>query len=222
MTDFRRLGGRLNFSLRAIFLLFIAAAILAWLTTWLLLPVRLDVRVEIEPYSLPRYDDHAGNLPLGAAVQITNMSESTIWVLGLPGSATHVVQQLVNGNWEASMSSVTVDPATAPLSNEWMPLRSMESITILAGPISEKASEMRVGLPFTAKRFATTEVCWVFSPIVKIVKRGQDYFPEATPDAQQEEQVLSLTWPSTLSPPIRAAPTHDGIGERGKEKVPKD
>jgi hypothetical protein len=86
-----------------------------------------------------------------------------------------------------------------------MPLRPMEPFTILAGSISERATEMRVGLPFTTERLAPKTVHWVFSPVVKIVKRGQDYFPETKPGAQQEEQVLWSTRPGELSQPTSGA-----------------
>ena len=69
----------------------------------------------------------------------------------------------------------------------------MESVTILVGPISESATEMRVGVPFTSQRFAPTEVRWIYSHVIKIVKKGQDYFPETKPGTQQEEKVVPLT-----------------------------
>ncbi|HVA16907.1 MAG TPA: hypothetical protein VMV59_04240 [Candidatus Dormibacteraeota bacterium] len=156
------------------------------LAAWLLNPPPIDVSIDAEPYSFPRYDDHAGNLPLGAVVKVTNLSKSTVWVLGLPGSPTFADQQLVDGEWTSSMSFSTSDP------KQWTPLRPMESLTILAGPISERATELRVGLSFTTERLAPTEAHWVYSPAVKIVKRGQDYFPEPKPGAQQEEQILPL------------------------------
>ena len=92
-------------------------------------------------------------------------------------------------------------PADTPQSKLWTPLRTVEPLTILAGSISEGATEMRVGLPFTTERLAPTRVHWVFSPVVKIVKKGQDYFPEIKPGAQQEEQVLWSTRPGELSQP---------------------
>ena len=74
----------------------------------------------------------------------------------------------------------------------------MESVTIVAGPMSEKATEFRVAVPFTTE-LAPSDAHWVISPAVKIVKRGQDYFPEAKPGAQQEETIVSLQGPSPLS-----------------------
>ena len=189
--------GRLQFSLRTMLLLFIPVALLAGLTTWLLRPAPLDVRITVETFSLLRYDDHAGNMPLAAVVRITNLSKSTTWILGYPEAPVTSTQQLVDGNWESSESwvrPVSLDQADNPLPKQWTPLRTMESLTIVTGPISEKATEIRVGLPFTTERFAPTEAHWVFSPAVEIVKRGQYYFPEPKPGAQQEEQVLSLDW----------------------------
>ncbi len=72
----------------------------------------------------------------------------------------------------------------------------MESISILAGPISEQAAEVRVGMAFTSATFTPTEAHWVFGPVVEIVKKGQSFFPTTKAGATQEEQVLSLAWPS--------------------------
>ena len=73
----------------------------------------------------------------------------------------------------------------------WTALHTTESITILASPISENATEMKVAVPFTTEWFPT-KAHWVFCPVVKIVKKGQDFFPEVKEGAKQEEQVLPL------------------------------
>jgi hypothetical protein len=178
-------------------LLFIPVALLAGLAAWLRHPAPMDVRIWVEPCSFPRYDDHAGNLPLAAVVRVTNFSKSTAWFLGFPGAPVYEVQQLVDGSWESSISATTSFSEESPLlPKQWTPLRTMESITVLAGPISEKATEMRIGLPFTPERPTPTKGHWVYSPIVKIIKRGQDYFPETKPGTHQEEQMLSWTWPN--------------------------
>ncbi|HXT58730.1 MAG TPA: hypothetical protein VN699_08840 [Pirellulales bacterium] len=185
-------------------LLIIPVALLAGLAKWALYPPPLDVSITVEPFSFPRYDDHAGNLGMAAVVQITNLSKSTVWIYGPPREPASVRQQLVDGKWESSMSFGWSPPDT-PQSKLWMPLRPMEPLTILAGSISERATEMRVGLPFTTERLApATTGHWVFSPVVKIVKRGQDYFPETKPGAQQEEQFLWSTRPSELSQPTNS------------------
>jgi hypothetical protein len=196
LPNVRASRGRLQFSLRAILLVFIPMALLAGLAKWLLYPPPLEVSIWAEQASLCRYDDGAGNLPLAAVVKITNSSESTAWFLGY-GSPVQACQQLVDGEWDSRLS--WVNSADPPPPKHWTPLRTMESITILAGPISEKAAEFRVGVPFTTERLAPTKVHWVFSPAFKIIKRGQDYFPESTQEAQQEDQVLSRTWPKVPS-----------------------
>lgn len=171
-------------------------ALLAGFAKWLLYPPPLDVRITVEPYSLLRYDDHDGNRPLGAVVTVMNYSSSTVWFLGYPGSATLHCQQLVDGKWQSHGSLVNVNAA-----NPWTPLRPMESLMIIASPISEKATEIRVAVPFTSERLTPNKVHWVFSPTARIVKRGQDYFPETKPGAKQEEQVQSLTRPGALTMP---------------------
>ena len=80
----------------------------------------------------------------------------------------------------------------------------MESVTILAGPISESATELRVAMPFTTE-VAPADAHWVISAAVKIVKRGQDYFPESKPGAEQEETIVSLYGPSPLSRIVKLA-----------------
>ena len=145
----------------------------------------------MEPYSLLRYDDLAGNLPRGAIVKITNISRSTVWILGPPGAPAYVVEQLVDGKWESSTSAAT-EPGDGFLPKQWAPLRPMESVTIMVGPISESATEIRAGLALTTEWHEPTKAHWVITPAVKLVKRGEDYFPEAKPGAQQEEQVLPL------------------------------
>ena len=168
----------------------LVAGSIAWAAKWVLYPPPLDMRIEVEPlFSFVRYDDHAGNLPLGAVVRITNLSTTTAWFLGYPEAPVHDCRQLVGGEWQWHWSDVHV--STDPLPH-WTPLRSMESLTAVVGPISEETTEMRVGLAFTTERLRPAEAHWVFSPAVKVVKRGQDYFAEPKPGAQQEEQVVSL------------------------------
>jgi hypothetical protein len=72
-------------------------------------------------------------------------------------------------------------------------MKSGESITFSVGPVSESTTEMRVGLAFTTERFKPTRVHWIFSPMAKLVKRGEDYFWEPIEGSLQEEQVLPLT-----------------------------
>jgi len=180
-------------------LLLAVLTLLAVIAAWWAVPAPLDVRITVEAYSLARYDDHAGHLPLAAVVRFTNFSNDTVWFLGGPGTPTYSVQQLLAGKWE-SQTSITWGPAEGP-PKRWTPLRKFESVTILAGPISEKAAEVRVAVPFITRlpssllfstENAPTEAHWVYSAAVKIERRGQDYFPETKPGAQQLEEVLPL------------------------------
>lgn len=173
-------------------LLLITTVLATALATWLLRAVPVDVRITVEPYSLCWYDDHAGHSPMGALVRITNVSNSTVWFLGLPGVPTYVNQQCVDGKWNSSVSSVALNSREPFPANRWAALRSMESITILAGPISERATEVRIGVPLTTERFTPTKAHWIFGPVTTIVKRGQNYFPEAKAGARQEDRVLPI------------------------------
>ena len=184
VPSFRTFKRLPQFSLRIMLLLFVPLGLLSGLAAWLLNPPPIDVSIDVESCSFPRYDDHAGNLPLGAVVKVRNLSESTVWVLGLHDSPTYACEQVVDGETRSSTSLSAQE--------QWTPLRPREGLTILAGPISEGATEMRVAFPFTTERFAPSKAHWVFSPSVQIVKRGQDFFPEPKPGARQEEQVLPL------------------------------
>ncbi len=53
----------------------------------------------------------------------------------------------------------------------------MESYRFLAGPVSEDATEIKVYVAFTREWFPST-AHWVCSPVVKVVKSEQNYFPE--------------------------------------------
>ena len=153
---------------------------------------RLDVAVVVEPYSLTQYDDFAGHRPFGAIVQITNLAKRNVWFYG---SQYYTIEQMIEGEWQTRVASVEVAQPEGE-SERWRPLRTMESKTIIVGPVSEKATELRVGflfaterngLPFRAERVARREAHWVFCPTVKIVKKGEGHFPEAKPGARQEE-----------------------------------
>lgn len=181
---------RFQFTLRTLLVTVLIVALGTWAARWVLYPPPPDVSIEVEPIPFVRYDDGAGNLPLGAAVKITNLSTSTAWYLGYPGSPVLHDQQLVGGQWKQHGSYVN-DPRD-PLPR-WAPLRSMESITIVAGPISEMTIKMRVGLAFTTERLRPTEAHWIFSQVFTIVKKGQDYFAEPKPGTEQKEQVVSLS-----------------------------
>ena len=183
--------------LRIVILLSLAVVLVAGFGIWSLSATRLDVRVTVQPYSFPSYDDLAGHRPLGTIVQITNFSQSDAWYLGWPGGPTVDLQQLILGKWE-SHTSWSFDPTNPRRrSDSGRRCARMESVTILAGPVSEKANELRVGVPFTTE-LAPSEAHWIISPAVKIVKQRQEYLPEAKPGAEQEEKIASLNQPYPL------------------------
>lgn len=184
---------KLMLFLTCILLFLIIGVMLTALIAWLLRPDVINVRVGIEPFSFCRYDDHAGNYPMGALVRITNMSKCDVWFLGVPGVPAYVNQQLIDDKWDSALSSVSMMSDPMPIvSNRWATLRSRESITILAGPISEKATEMRVGIPFATNKSSPKSMHLVFSPTVKIMERESDYFPEMKKKSQQEDRVLPI------------------------------
>ena len=197
-----------QFSLRTLLFLFIPVAVIAAFASWILRPPAIKVQIEAEQCSLSRYDDHTGQLPLPMCgeVRVTNMSESTVWVLGYPGAPTYVVQQLVDGKWSYCISSVNVGSA-GTLPKRWTAIHGMESIAISAGAISEKTTEVRVGVPCTTERLWPTSMHWIISRTWKVVKRGGDYFFEVKNGTDQEEQVLPLVWakgptqPPSFPPP---------------------
>jgi hypothetical protein len=174
-------------------ILFLSITLIGVSVIWLLYPFPIHVRIEPDSSPFDRYDDGAGHLPLEAKVRITNTSYYTVWFLGRREMPVDVLQQLVGGKWENRGSGLS-EPDLQRREG-WTPLRSMESITVLVGPVSENATEMRVGLAFTTERLRPTKAHWVFSPALKIVKRGQDYFAEVKEGSAQEVQILPLDWP---------------------------
>ena len=178
----------------------------AALAVWGLRPTPIDVRVSVEPYSLSRYDDHrtmwqwypsllrdgdVGRLPMGAWVRVTNASTQTIWYLGFPGIPVVDTQQLVDGDWDSSISATSAKPVDDLVPAQWAALRSGEFITFMAGPVSGNATEIRVGVPFTSEWWPA-DAHWIYSPIVRIVKNGTEHYPDVKQGADQEEQVVSL------------------------------
>ena len=67
-------------------------------------------------------------------------------------------------------------------------------MTFVVGPVSEEATEIRVGVPFTVEWLPPSEAHWVYSPPVNIVKKGEDYVVEAKPGARQEEIVYPVEY----------------------------
>jgi uncharacterized membrane protein YeaQ/YmgE (transglycosylase-associated protein family) len=168
-----------QFSLRTLLLAFIPVALISALVTKLFFRPPINVAMCAESYSLCRYDDHAGHRPLAVLVRIANCSDSTVWFF----ENTVQQYQLVDGKWEWELCS------SRP--SRWAALPSMESTLIVASVQREEATEMKVGVPFTSDWFPR-EVHWVYTPVFKIVKKGQDYYPETKEGAKQEEQIGPL------------------------------
>jgi hypothetical protein len=186
-------GSRLTLRklVNAVVITVVAAALITILATWLFYHGTVRVRISVEPYSFPRYDDGAGHLPLGAVVRIVNTSVNTVWTL----EGAYEVQQLVDEKWTSSGTSSGVAP---PGPGEWVAkpyrwtaIHAGETRVLVVGPISENTAELRVGVPFTADWFPKTAL-WLFSPVVKILKKEQGSFPEPIRGSEQEEQVLLL------------------------------
>jgi hypothetical protein len=171
-------------------ILYSGLSLITGFAIWALLPSAPDVRIAPEPVALCRYDDGAGHSPLLAVMRVTNVSKKTVWFLGPPEEPLSILQKREAGNWDSHMSGGPneVRASTA----RWTAMRSMESITVTAAPITEEATEMRIGLAFTTEKFTPTKVHWIFSPIAKIVKRRNDFFAEPIEGASQEVQVLPL------------------------------
>jgi hypothetical protein len=150
------------------------------LAVWLLQPAAVNVLVRVEERCACRYDDGAGHLGRGALVRIANLSNNTVWRL----DSTYMQYELIDGKWLLHATWMG-----GPY--HWSPLSSGESTISVVGPVSENATEMKVGFPFTTEWFPA-KAHWVFCPVVKIVKKGQDYFPEVKEGAEQEEEVHPL------------------------------
>jgi hypothetical protein len=179
------------YSLAKWVLLLFGPTLIVALGIWLLFPSPIEIRIVPVSTTLRRYDDGAGHHPLVAEMRFTNVSNRTVWYLGgLPGAPDVTYQELVDGRWDFHMSSISDNGRSSP--KVWTALDGGESITVQAGPVSEAANEMRVGLAFTSQLFAPSKVHWIFSPIAKLVKRGEVYFWEPIASASQEEQVLGL------------------------------
>jgi uncharacterized membrane protein YeaQ/YmgE (transglycosylase-associated protein family) len=177
---------RFQFSLRTLLLSFIPAALIFALVTRLLWPPPLNVAITVESCSLCRYDDHVqDHHSLCAIVQITNLSDRTAWLLG----GTYSKCEFVDGKWNWPQTTTIKDGLLQ--TRYWTRLHSMESTTVLVGPISEKTTELQILFPFTTE-WRPTKVHWISSPVFKITKKGQYFFPVFKERATQEEQVLLL------------------------------
>ena len=162
-----------QFSLRALLLLFIPVALLTALATWLFRPPPIDVAMIVKGFSW--YGDGAGHRGLGAEVCIVNRSKHTVWYLEYP---RYYLLQLVDGKWTESLTGTKLPAISGKAEQDWWsPQNGMQTTNILVGPISEKATAMKVAIPFTTDRFMPKSHL-VFTPVVQIVKKGRNYFPK--------------------------------------------
>jgi hypothetical protein len=180
---------RFQFSLRTLLLLCIPVVLLAGLARWLFCPPPIDVAITVKRFY---WYNNTPSDPVGwvADVSITNRSRDAVWRMGNP---RWCLLQLVDGKWRAV--SVGCSPTWAPGRPEqdwWLPLESMETVTIPVGAISEKATMMRVVVAFTTDRFMPKRH-WVFSPEIRIVKKGKNYFPEMEEGAGCTESLYAPT-----------------------------
>jgi hypothetical protein len=183
---------RFHFSLRILLLLLIPIILVIGLAIWFFSPAPLDVDIKIEKFVWYQgiQDNGTG---LGAKVWITNRSSSTVWYMENP---RYCLLQLVDGQWLES--SLGAHPPTRPGGTEqdwWSSQAGKHSIEIVVGPISEKATVIKIVIPYTTDRFMPKRH-WVSSPEVKIVKKGEDYFPEIEKGAICKQ---SLDAPSIFS-----------------------
>jgi hypothetical protein len=167
---------------------------------------------------------------LAADVSITNRSKDTVWYMGNP---RYCLLELVDGKWQdISMSWRSPRTAGEPEQDWWLPQDSKQTITVPVG-ISENATAMRVAVAFTTDRFMPRRH-WVFSPEIKIVKKGKNYYPEVEEGAGCTESLLAPTlvsrdledskgkWVMTSPVPILAhpntSPSPPGNGGPVKQK----
>lgn len=132
------------------------------------------ISISFRDCSFSRYDDGAGSLALGAWIDITNSSPRMIWYVGFRGSPAVEVQQFIDDKWTVQRSWTSRSPDG--FADQWTAVRGLESISVLAGGISEDATRIRVGIPFASGRFSR-KVQWIFSPAVEIQRRDEYYFP---------------------------------------------
>jgi hypothetical protein len=127
---------------------------------------------------------------LVADMSITNRSRDTVWYLENP---RYCLLQLVDGKWLAASEGCR-PPGTSgkPEQDWWQPQDSMQTTKLLAGAISEKATAMRVVVAFTTDRFMPKRH-WVFSPEIRIVKKGKDYSAEMEEGAACTESLYAPT-----------------------------
>jgi hypothetical protein len=181
------------FTVRA--LLFVIGAIAVAYCVSVFYPSGVNVKIDPVPAPLRRYDDGGGHIPLLADIRVTNASNKSVWFLGRREMPFHNFQRMVGGEWEYGLSE-SPTYASSP-SRVWTELKSGDSVTFSVGPVSEQVGDMRVGLAFTTEAwFTPSKVHWIFSPIAKLAKRGEEFFWEPVLGSSQVEQVLPLASPT--------------------------
>ena len=177
---------RLRISLRTLLLLFIPAALATSLAIWLFIPPTINVVTTVDRFLWFRTLDGRGLpvLALGAEVRVVNRSRCKVWYLE---NARYYLFECVDAEWTGSWSG-TLLPET-PERELWSALEGMQSMRILV-PISKDATEIKVGIPFTADRF-NRKAHWVFTPMMKIKKEGEGYSPEVVPRNSDEVRIES-------------------------------
>ncbi len=166
-------------------LVLISTALASALAIWFVCPPPIDVAITVERFSWLKA--HDGHTALEADVRVTNRSRHTVWFLQNPLFCT---AQLVDGQWqESSQSSLPDNPAGKRSygGDWWLPLESTGSFTIRVG-LWDGATAMKVVVACTTDRFIPKRH-WVSTPEVRIVKRGNDYFPETEHGADCAQSV---------------------------------
>jgi hypothetical protein len=165
---------RFQYSLRTLLLLCIPVVLFAGLGRWLFHPPPIDVVMTVKRFYWYQ-DMPEGRVGLAADVSITNRSRDTVWYMENP---RYVLLQLVDGMWlESSTGCSLARLLGEPEQDWWLPQDGMQTVTIPVSPVSEKATVMRVAVAFTTDRFMPKRH-WIFSPEIRIVKKGKDFFPE--------------------------------------------
>lgn len=169
---------------RRLALVVVATASVALLTIWLLAHPPVNVAITVDHFSWFNTVNLTGTpvLALGAHVHALNRSPRTVWYLEDP---RYYLFQLIDGQWSESWTGTQI--VGGPEKHLRSALNGMQSAEIVL-PISPNATAIKVGIPFTSGRFAR-RVHWVFSPTVRVARRGREYVPEAVARTAEDERI---------------------------------
>ena len=178
---------RVRFSLRTLLLLFIPVALVTSLAKWLFSPPPIDVAMTVDRFSWFETVDGRGSpvVALGADVRVVNRSRWTVWYLE---NTRYYLFQRVDGKWAQRWSGSRLTGAKED-QLWWSAQEGRQSISLLV-PVSEDATAIKIGIPFTTDRF-NRKAHWRFTPMVKVTKKGQDYFPEVLARNADEDGIES-------------------------------